>query len=150
MKYCVLLVTMMLVLCGAIFATAATDDAVKAEALVKKGVAYLKSAGEEKAFEEFSNKKGQFADGELYLFMVDFNGFVTAHGGNNALIGQDMKVLKDADGKFFIQEMIDLARAKGAGWTEYKYRNPKTNEVQPKRSYVERAGDAFIGCGIYK
>jgi len=149
MKKLALVFTMMMLLCGAAL-SAAADDSAKAEALVKKGVAYLKSAGEEKAFEEFSNKKGQFVDGELYLFMVDFNGLTIAHGGNNALVGQDMKVLKDADGKFFIQEMIDLAKTKGSGWTEYKYRNPKTNEVQPKRSYVERVGDAFIGCGIYK
>jgi signal transduction histidine kinase len=128
----------------------AADNTAKAEALVKMGVAYLKSAGEEKAYEEFNNKKGEFVKGELYLFVVDFNGLTIAHGGNNALVGQDMKALKDADGKFFIQEMIDLAKTKGSGWTEYKYRNPKTSEVQPKRSYVERVGDTFIGCGIYK
>lgn len=151
MKKSMLFVTVaFVVLCTAAFAFAAAGDAAKAEALVKKGVAFYKSAGEDKAMEEFSNQKGQFVDGELYLFMVDFTGMTTAHGGNPALIGKNMKELKDADGKLFIQAMIDVAKNKGSGWADYKWKNPKTGEVLPKSSYVERLGDAFIGCGIYK
>jgi signal transduction histidine kinase len=144
------LVVASFVLCTAVLAVAASDDAAKAEALVKKGVEYFKSAGEEKAMEEFSNKKGQFVDGEFYLFMVDFTGVTTAHGGNPSLIGKNMKDLKDADGKLFIQAMIETAKGKGSGWVDYKWKNPKTGEVMPKSSYVERLGDAFLGCGIYK
>jgi cytochrome c len=126
------------------------DDAVKAEALVKKGVALYKSH-EDNALELFSDPKGGFVEGELYLFVVDFSGLTTAHGGNPGLIGKNMRELKDADGKFFIQAMIDVAKSKGSGWVEYKWKNPKTGAVLPKLSYVEKVGDsAFIGCGIYK
>lgn len=138
------------VLCTSVFAFAAVEDAAKAEALVKKGVAFYKSAGEDKALEEFSNKTGQFVDGEFYLFMVDFAGIVVAQGNNTALIGKNMKDLKDTDGKLFIQAMIDTAKGKGSGWVDYKWKNPKTGEVMLKSSYVERLGDTFLGCGIYK
>jgi signal transduction histidine kinase len=74
-----------------------------------------------------------------------------AHGGSAAIIGKNMKDLKDADGKLFIQEMMAAAKTKGSGWVDYKWKNPKTGEVLPKSSYVEKLGDnAFIGCGIYK
>lgn len=144
------LMVAVVVLCTAVFASAASDDAAKAEALVNKGVQYFKSAGEDKAMEEFSNKSGQFVQGELYLFMVDFTGMTVAHGGNPTLIGKNMKDLKDADGKLFIQAMIDTAKGKGSGWVDYKWKNPKSGEMQAKSSYIVRLGDAFLGCGIYK
>lgn len=129
---------------------AVADDKKDAEELVNKGLEYYKVNGEDKALEEFSNTKGQFVKGELYLFVVDFNGLTTSHGGNPALIGKNMKDLKDADGKLFIQEMMDSAK-KGGGWIDYKWKNPKTGEVMPKSSYVQKIGDnSFIGCGIYK
>jgi len=131
-------------------AFAGEGDVGKAEALVKKGVAYYNANGEDKALEEFSNPKGEFVEGELYLFMVDFSGITLAHGGNPDIIGKNMKGLKDADGKLFIQEMIDVAKTKGSGWVDYKWKNPKTGELTAKSSYVEKLGDAFIGCGIYK
>lgn len=138
------------ILGAATMAFAAGDDTAKAEGLVKSGVEFYKANGEDKALEEFSNPKGKFVDGDLYLFMVEFTGMTLAHGGNPALIGKNMKDLKDADGKLFIQAMIDVARSKGTGWVDYKWKNPKTGEVMQKSSYVQVIGEAFVGCGIYK
>jgi len=42
------------------------DEAV---AMVKKGVAFVKANGKEKAFTEFSNQKGQFVDRDLYIMV---------------------------------------------------------------------------------
>lgn len=148
-KACFMLISV-LVLGLAVTGLSMADDKSSAESLVKKGVEFYKVNGEDKALEEFSNTKGQFVMGELYLFVVDFNGLTTAHGGNPALIGKNMKDLKDADGKLFIQEMMTAAKKDG-GWVDYKWKNPKTGEVMPKSSYVQKIGDnSFIGCGIYK
>ena len=38
----------------------------------------------------------------------------------------------------------------GGGWVEYDFRNPATDSVQPKMSYVMRCGDISLGCGVYK
>jgi hypothetical protein len=147
-KIVILMIVSMVMLCGAhqVFA----NDAAKAEALVKKGVVAYK-ADADKALENFSDPKGGYVEGELYLFVVEFSGMTTAHGGSANLIGKNLKDLKDADGKLFIQAMIDTAKTKGSGWVDYKWKNPKSGEVLPKTSYVEKLGDsAFIGCGIYK
>ena len=124
----------------------------KAVDLVNKGAAYIKAQGKDKAFDEFSNPKGKFVNGELYLFVVDFKGMTLAHGGNTNLIGKNQMELMDADGKYFIKEFIKISSTKGAGWSDYKWSNPVTKKVQNKTTYVKKIDDmdAFIGCGIYK
>ncbi len=126
---------------------AAQDQAV---ALVKKAAAYLQANGKDKAFAEFSNPKGQFVERDLYVFVNDFEGNTLAHGGNAKLVGKNVMELKDADGKLFIKEMTELAKTKGKGWIDYKWPNPVTKAIEAKTTYVERAGDVLIGCGIYK
>jgi len=59
-------------------------------------------------------------------------------------------VSKDVDGKLFVVDMAKLARTSGSGWVDYKWAHPVTNEIRTKTSYLERAGDIFIACGIYK
>jgi signal transduction histidine kinase len=138
----------------AVFAIAAAqpsfaDDAQKAVALVKKAVAYHKANGLEKALEEFSKPKGQFADGELYIFVYDLKGTMLAHP-NPSLIGQNLIDVPDVDGKMFRKEIINIATTKGSGWVDYKYENPKTKEIELKTTYFEKSDDLVIACGIYK
>ena len=124
--------------------------APEAKALVGKAAAYVKAVGKDKAMAEFNNPKGKFINKDLYIFVVDFKGITLANGGNAKLAGRDMSGLQDANGKFFIKEMITLAKAKGSGWIDYKWTNAVTKKVEPKSSYVQRVDDYFIGCGIYK
>lgn len=147
-KIVALMMAGMLVICLAGFAAAA-DAKADAEAMVKKGIAYVKENGKEKAFAEFSNPKGKFVKGELYIFVVDFKGGMLAHGANQKLIGKNMIDLKDSDGVPFIQEFIKVGK-QGHGWVEYKWTNPATKKVEPKIAFVQAAGDMILGCGIYK
>jgi signal transduction histidine kinase len=122
----------------------------EAEAMVKKAVALIKTAGPEKAYEEMSNSKA-FKDRDLYIFANDFNGKALAHGANPKLIGKDLSGLKDSDGKLTVQMQIEVARTKGKGWTdEIKFLNPVTQKLQTKVIYVERVGDAYVASGVYK
>ena len=52
--------------------------AAEAKALAEKAVAYVKSAGAEKAFEEFSNRDPKWVDKDLYVFAVKTDGTVLA------------------------------------------------------------------------
>jgi cytochrome c len=142
---------MVLALVTCLASAGAGTPAEEASALVKQAAEFYKANGKEKAFAAFSDAKGQFVKGELYIFVVDFNGLTVAHGGNAKLIGKNMKDLNDADGKPFIQAMIDKAKA-GGGWVDYKWTNPATRKIQDKTTYVLplEGGDAFLGCGIYK
>lgn len=124
--------------------------AEEATAMVKKAVAYLKANGKDKAFAEFNNQSGQFRNRDLYIFVQDMKGKMLAHGGNDRLIGRDLIDLKDADGKFFVKSMIEIANGKGSGWVDYKWTNPTSKVIEPKSSYIEKADDMFVGCGIYK
>ncbi|HYD81322.1 MAG TPA: cache domain-containing protein [Paucimonas sp.] len=123
------------------------DEAI---ALVKKAADFLKANGKEKAYAEFSNPKGQFIDRDLYVFVFDMTGKTLAHGVNPKLLDKNLSELKDADGKYFIKEFLEVANTKGKGWIDYKWTHPTTKAIEPKSTYVEKVGDVLIGCGIYK
>jgi signal transduction histidine kinase len=128
-------------------AFANTPDAAKA--MVKKAVVFLKANGKDKALAEFSNPKGQFVKGELYLTVWDLSGTQIAHGANAALVGKNLIDLKDSDGKAFVKEFMAVGK-KGSGWVDYKWTNPKSKKIEPKTVYLEVSGDVLIGCGVYK
>lgn len=123
--------------------------AEEAIAMVKKGVAFVKANGKEKAFAEFSNMKGQFIDRDLYVMVYDMEGNNKAHGSNPKLIGKNLLEIKDADGKFIVKGLIEVAN-KGKGWFDYKWPNGVTKAVEHKSTYVEKVEDVLIGVGIYK
>jgi len=145
------LVLMLLALVFAIAAsgTSFADSPEQAEGLVKKAVAFYKANGLEKALEEFSNPKGQFKQGEVYVFAYDLTGTMLAHP-NASLIGQNLTDVPDPDGKLFRKEFVSVATTKGSGWVDYKYQNPKTKQMDIKTTYVEKVEDIIICCGIFK
>ena len=136
----------------AMTATFAADkgSADEATALVKKAISFIKANGNEKAFAEFNNAKGQFVDRDLYIAVFDMNGVNVAHGANPKLIGKNLLDLKDVDGKQFIKEWYDVAAKKGSGWVDYKWTNPTTKAIEQKSTYVEKFGDHLVACGIYR
>jgi cytochrome c len=132
----------------AVAATNGTAD--EAKAMVDRAVKMLAADGKDKAFQVFDDQSGPFVDRDLYVFVLDLTGTTVAHGVNKALIGKSLLNLKDADGKQFIQEILDLAKKDGEGWVDYKWPNPTTKKVEGKSSYVKKVGDLIIGVGIYK
>jgi cytochrome c len=129
---------------------ALASTAAEATALVDKAIAFYKANGKDKAFAEFNNQKGQFVKGDLYIFIWDFSGKVVSHGANEKLIGKDVSQLKDVDGKLFVMEAVELAKAKGSGWVDYKWTNPTSKKVEAKSTYVKKVDDIIFACGIYK
>ncbi len=99
---------------------------------------------------KFNTKDPDFYSGalSLYLAMRDMNGITIAHP-TTALIGKNLVAVPDADGKVFRREMMAAAR-KGHGWVEYKFMNPASGKVEPKITYVLRAGDVALEAGVYK
>ena len=124
----------------------------EAKAMVEKALAHVKAVGNDKAFEDFTAKDGKWQNKDLYVFVVNFEGVTTAHGANKALIGKNMFELKDPNGKLFIKEMAETAKAKGTGWVDYMFTDPATKKSGSKSSYVARIPgyEGFIGVGIYK
>lgn len=58
---------------------------------------------------------------------------------------------QDAEGKFHIKEMIDVAKTKGEGFVTYTVLQPSKNSPTPKLSYVIALPDLgiIVGTGIY-
>jgi hypothetical protein len=126
------------------------DDRATAEGLVKKAVAFYKANGAEKLIEEANNPKGQFVQGTIYVYIMTGDAIMLAFPMNTALIGQNTMGVLDADGRPLSRMAIDAGNGKTAPWIDYRYKNPKTNEIEPKAAYVEKIDDLFIVCGYYK
>ena len=58
--------------------------------------------------------------------------------------------MRDPDGTYYVKERIEIVKAKGKGWQDYKFSNPVTKKIEHKTAYVEKAGDLIFGCGAYK
>ena len=132
------------------FAQAATAD--EAKALSEKAAAYIKQAGPEKAFADFTRPDGGFVNGELYVFCYDRDGNNLAHGGNPSFVGKNLLHLKDPDGKEPNAMIVETAFGSGggAGWVDFKWPNPVSKKIEAKSAYVIRTGDAVCGVGYYK
>jgi len=146
-----------LVAAVAIFAMAsgtvcASDHATakQAEAMVKKGVAYIKANGKEKGYAEITSKQSQFRDRDLYIVVYGLDGMVWAHGANEKMVGKVLIDLRDIDGKEFVKERVELAKAKDSFWQNYKFTNPVDKKVEAKTMYCERLEDTVVCGGIYK
>jgi cytochrome c len=126
---------------------ATTKDA---ELMVHKAVQFFRKEGREKALAAFSDPKGRFTYRDLYIMVYDMNGKCVAHGQKKERIGKSLIDDRDAGGKAFVRERIEIARQHGKGWQDYKFQNPLTGKVELKTSYFEREGDLIIGCGAYK
>jgi hypothetical protein len=122
----------------------------EAEAMVKKAVALYKKSGES-SFAEFPAPSKAFVSKDLYIVVYDMSGKCVAHGQNAKQVGKDLIGMKDPDGKAFVKERVDLAKAKGSFWQDYKFTDPLTKKVLPKVMYCEKADDKNIICGgVYK
>ena len=122
----------------------------EAEAMVKKGIAFMKANGKDKGIAEFSKKSGQFVDRDLYLTATKPDGVVVAHGVNDKMVGRNLIELKDMDGKEFIREIVDPAKPKTGYWVDYKFTNPVSKKVEPKSMYCERFEELSVCGGVYK
>jgi len=121
-----------------------------AEKMVKKGVEMLKTGGKDKAAAEMTAPSQTFVDRDLYLVIYDMQGNCVAHGQNPKQVGKPLIGLKDPDGKLFVKERVDLAKAQGKFWQDYKFTDPITKKVLPKQMYCERSDDLVVCGGIYK
>jgi cytochrome c len=122
------------------------DEAV---AMVKKAISFIKANGADKGYAEISNLKGQFVDRDLYVVVYDMTGKCLAHGANAKQVGRDLIDNKDVDGKEFVKERVEMMKKQASGWQDYKFRNPTTNQIEPKSMYIEKFNDVIVGCGVY-
>ena len=125
-------------------------NADEAMAMVQKAVAFIGTNGPGKSYAAFSDKAGGFVDRDLYIVVYGLDGKVLAHGSNAKLVGKDLSDAQDVDGVYYVRDRIRLAKEQGKFWQDYKFVNPLTKKIEPKRMYCERVGETAVCGGIYK
>ena len=135
------------------FASTAADQAEVKDliAFVDKGIAYIKKYGPEKAFAEINSPNGQFREGDLYLFVYDYNGVCLAHGYDpKHMVGKNFYNIRDKFGTPVVQMGLAIAK-RGGGFEAFYWPEPSTGEVQLKTVYIKPLGDKYVVvAGIYK
>ncbi len=123
--------------------------------LVKAAIAYFndvvigKGFPVDEVFSTLSYPAGRFVTGDLYLYAVRFDGQMMANGDRPGLVGSNVINVKDIEGKFVNQDIINTLKNTDQGvWIEYKSKNAV------KRTYAEKVSDGngttyFIACGYY-
>ena len=126
---------------------ATADDA---RAMLERAVALARSEGHATAAARFNDRRSDFVKDDLYVFMVGMDsGRFEAMGMNPALSDTDAVGLRDAAGNALVAEMIAKLQSADEATVDYVWRNPVTNVVENKRSYVRRDGRSLIGVGHY-
>ena len=118
--------------------------------LLNAASAEVKKLGIAKAAASFNDTRGSFVRDDLYVFAVNLqSGKFEAHGMNPKWVSADATDLHDVEGKPLINEMLELAKTKGEGTVDYVWRNPVTNAVEKKRTFIRRENGSLIGVGFY-
>ena len=122
-----------------------------AKKMVDEAILHIKDVGTAKAFEDFSTPGGKWHNKDIYLFCYKTDGTNVCHGANKALIGKNLIELKTADGQLLIQNLINIAQTKGAGWIDYQWPHPETKKTEAKKAYVAKIPgfDGLVGAGSY-
>ncbi|WP_319379284.1 cache domain-containing protein [uncultured Methanocorpusculum sp.] len=134
---------------GEIEGTTTTQEEI--ETFVVNAFIYANKEGEEKALAAFNDPKGEFIDGEMYIFAADMNGTILSHPYQPALVGKDSWSAEDSTGVKYVQRMIARAQ-QGGGYVFYLYPNPNQNYItELKLSYVLPINNEwFLGAGMYE
>jgi cytochrome c len=116
---------------------------------VKKAIAYYDKNGRDKSLEEFSRSPGPFVDRDLYVTVLTLQGDSLAHI-NPKQRGKNMLDFRDTDGKYAIKERLEVAKAQGKGWHEFKFANPVTKKIEVKRNYLEVHDNLVFSAGAFR
>ena len=142
------LATAAIALSTAAVAQSQFGTAAEAKAMLDKAAAAVK-ADKTKALDQMQKGEGGFKDRDLYAFCANASdGVITAHP---SLKGQDIKTIKDKNGKALGEEMMKVATEGKVDEVSYMWPRPgaDTTPVQ-KVSFVTKAGDQVCGVGYYK
>ena len=125
-----------------------TQDDVKA--LVGKAADLVAAKGIDEAAKAFT-AEGEFKYGEVYINVIDIQGNWVVFPPKPENKGKSILNFIDEDGKELGKDILNTG-LKGEGWTEYRWKNPASNTIQPKITFVKKVAgkDLIVYSGIYK
>lgn len=128
-------------------ASAASEFGTSAEAkaLLTKAVAAVK-ANKSEAIDKFNSGADGFKDRDLYVFCIGPDWISTA----GPTKGQNVKDLKDKNGKMLGQAIMSAAKEGKFAKVQYMWPRPGTTNPIAKVSFVTKVDDQACGVGYYK
>ena len=129
-----------------------SEKAKQVEALVTKAAALIESKGKA-AFPEFRDKDSEWFRGDTYLFVYDLKSNVLLNAAFPAREGTNTTGQKDANGKLFNHDFIQVAESKGSGWVDYMFPKPGQTQPSQKWAYVKAVNvdgvPSLVASGFY-
>jgi len=120
------------------------------KALTVKAAELIASKGIVEAEKVFL-QEGDFKFGEIYVNVIDFDGKWVVYPPKPENRGKSILQFVDEDRRKLGEEILATGKA-GEGWTEYRWKNPATNTIQSKVTFVKRVPGANLIAyiGVYK
>jgi signal transduction histidine kinase len=116
---------------------------------VQDAIALYENAGKETLLREIADSGGRFVSGERYIFALGLNGTVVAHPMDPTLTGKNLMDLRDSEGNAFVRKIVNTAKTKGYGFTDYKWHSPASDEELHKTVFFERIDGIILCSGFY-
>ena len=130
-----------------------SEKAKQIEILVNEAAGLIERTGKAAAFEEFRKKDTHWFNGDTYLFVYDFKSNVLFNAAFPEREGTNTTGQKDANGKLFHHDFIQMAESKGSGWVDYMF--PKPGQTQPSHKWAYVRGlnlggvPSLVASGFY-
>ncbi len=149
-----------LVFCSVLLSLAAIsyvhagEKATKEECVskVQDVIAIASQKSPEEAIKQVNDKNGPFVWKDTYVYIMDLNATILAHGPQPKFIGKNLMGLKDPVTKQpWYPALFEKIKAmpNSKGWFDYHWRKPGAEGVYKKICYYQRAGDIVVFAGIY-
>ena len=95
--------------------------------------------------------RGLRYDQSDYFWINDLTPVMVMHPTNPKLEGQNLSAIRDPDGFAVFNEMVAIAKSKGAGMVDYRWPKPGASDPVAKTSYVKlfEPWGWILGSGVY-
>lgn len=114
--------------------------------LVRSAAGFLRNRTEEEAFTAFSDPNGKFIRGDLFVFVIGFDGIAKVWGDNYELTWRNVMDAKDDTGKPYVQVFINTVK-QGPGQVTYRINGFDRVALL---EMVEKNGEQYVvGTGYY-
>lgn len=129
-----------------------SEQTKRIEAMVNKAAALVETRGKA-AFSEFRKRDSAWWFGNIYLFVYDKDMKVLLNPAFPQREGTNVHGQKDANGKLFHDEFMNVIHTAGSGWVDYLFPKPGQTQLSQKWSYVKAVKidgtPGLIGAGFY-
>jgi signal transduction histidine kinase len=115
----------------------AVDQDQEVVKMAEDAIAHIQKVGKEKAYQDFSDLKGKWNKGGVYVVVLDIDGYSRFNPNNSRLTGKNFTNFADKNGKLWVKEMNQELKNNPSTWVEYHWPHPKSKKVRLKRAFAK-------------